>query len=328
MDLLYGIENDLTPWLRDQGFTVLDDSHANYVRTSLSLATTMQMTHLEDMPGVPAPDSSGQAFLATAIRQSAVAKQFQALGYRFLNIGSWWAPTRSSPLADVNLHTPGPSEFAASLVEASALPALLRRVGAGDVNRRTRHWENNQYGLAASAGVRDEPGPKFVFSHILLPHPPYVHAPDGHFLTAEEVKGASSEDLFRDQLAYANSRIREIIGGLLALPESERPIIILQADEGPETPEYRRTRDTTWDWNDATTEDLETKFGILNAWYVPGGTDLGLDPAQTSINTFPLLFREYFGLDYEPLEDRVFASSSYLRPYDLIEITDRLPSAR
>ena len=47
------------------------------------------------------------------IRSSAVAQQFKALGYRYINIGSWWAPTRSSPLADVNLHTPGPDEFTA-----------------------------------------------------------------------------------------------------------------------------------------------------------------------------------------------------------------------
>ena len=33
LDLLYGIQNDLTPWLREQGFTVLDNAHPNYART-------------------------------------------------------------------------------------------------------------------------------------------------------------------------------------------------------------------------------------------------------------------------------------------------------
>ena len=174
--------------------------------------------------------------------------------------------------------------------------------------------------------MKDEPGPKFVFTHILLPHPPYVHASDGHFLTAEEMQGRDGETLFRDQLAYANTRIREIIGGLLALPEDRRPIIILQADEGPETPEYRATRKTTWDWHTASTEDLEIKFGILNAWYVPGDRQVGLYPELTSINTFPLLFRDYFGLDYDASRGPgVRGSRNYTRPYDLVEITDRLP---
>jgi len=327
LDLLYGIDNDLTPWLREQGFSVLDDAHPNYVKTSLSVATTNQMTHILDMPGVPGPDENSQAFLTSMIKSSAVAQQFKALGYRYINIGSWWTPSRSSPLADVNLHTPAPDEFTSSLIEASAMPAIVRAAGAGTVNPRTRHWENNQYGLAAVSGVKDEPGPKYVFTHILLPHPPYVHAQDGHFLTAEEMRGRDGETLFRDQLAYANTRIREIIGGLLALPEDRRPIIILQADEGPETPEYRATRKTTWDWHAASTEDLEIKFGILNAWYVPGDRKVGLYPELTSINTFPLLFRDYFGLDYTLREDRVFASEKYNRPYDLVEITDRLPPA-
>jgi hypothetical protein len=326
LDLLYGIDNDLTPWLRDEGFTVLDNAHPNYVKTSLSIATTSQMTHIMDVPGVPGPETTSQAFLFGMIRTSAVAKQFKALGYRYINIGSWWSPTRSSPLADVNLHTGGPDELTSSLLEASALPSILGAVGAGTFNSRTRHWENNQYGLDAVASVKDEPGPKFVFTHILLPHPPYVHARDGHFLTPEEMQGRHGETLFRDQLAYANTRLREIIGGLLALPEDRRPIIILQADEGPETPKYRATRTTTWNWHNASTEELEIKFGIMNAWFVPGDRQVGLYPGLTSINTFPLLFRDYFGLDYTLREDRVFAlDNTYDQPYDLLEITDRLP---
>ena len=325
LDIAYNMENDLTPWLRNQGFTVLDNSHANYVKTSLSLATTMQMTHLADMPGVPGPEATGSSFQTNQIRTSKVAQQFKALGYRYFNIGSWYGPTRTSPLADVNLHTPAPSEFTASLIEATALPAILKRAGLGEVNVRTRHWENNQYGLAAVAGLRDEPGPKFVFTHILLPHTPYTHAADGHFLTPEEMVGRSSRTLYVDQATYANTRIREITSGLLALPEDERPIIILQADEGPGTTAYQSTRMTTWDWNKATPDDVEAKYGILNAWYVPGGTKVGLYPTQTSINTFPLLFRDYFGLPYDLRPDRIFAGSRYELSFDLIELTDRLP---
>ena len=45
-------------WLREQGFTVLDKSHANYVRTGVSIPTTMSMTHLKDIAGMPGPDST------------------------------------------------------------------------------------------------------------------------------------------------------------------------------------------------------------------------------------------------------------------------------
>jgi hypothetical protein len=324
LELQYGLHNDLTPWLRERGFTV-PGSYANYVKTSLSLSTTMQMTHLASMPGLPGPGEHSHAFIYAQIRSSRVARQFKALGYRYVNIGSWWSPTRSSPLADENVHTPGPSEFARSLIEASAVPALLRRAGV-TVDARERHWENSVFGLDAALGVQSEPGPKFVFAHILMPHPPYVFAADGTFRTRRASLGVPRETLFADQLSYANSRIRQIIDRLLAVPEAERPIIILQADEGPEMPQYTSTSTTTWDWTRASTEELEIKFGILNAWYVPGDRPVGLYPGQTSINTFPLLFRDYFGLDYDLLPDRVFASRKYNLPYDEIEITDRLPT--
>ena len=78
----------------------------------------------------------------------------------------------------------------------------------------------------------------------------------------------------------------------------------------------------------ATDDDVEVKYGIMNAWYVPGGEDLGLYPTMTSINTFPLLFSRYFGLDYALLPDRVYAPERYYLPYDLTDVTDRLPSLR
>jgi hypothetical protein len=49
---------------------------------------------------------------------------------------------------------------------------------------------------------------------------------------------------------------------------------------------------------------------------------------MTSINTFPVLFDRYFGLDYATLPDRVYTSTSWVLPYGLTDITDRLPSLR
>lgn len=327
-DLLYGIKNDLTPWLREKGFTVLDDSHANYVRTSSSIPTTLSMTHLKDLPGLPGPDSTNLGPIHALIHSSPVARQFKELGYRYVHVGSRWDPNLVDPAADLNLYLPAPSGFLTAMIDGSAVPAAMKRLQLDAFGPRERQYRHNEYSLDALEGLRNEPGPKFVFGHVLLPHPPMVYDRDGRFMSTLEESGMSGKEQLERQLAYTNTRIREILGGLLALPEAQRPIIILQADEGPESPTYRATRRTTFDWAKATDEEIEVKFGIMNAWYVPGGEDLGLYPTMTSVNTFPTLFSRYFGLDYPLLPDRVYTARNYDFQYDITDVTDRLPSLR
>jgi hypothetical protein len=58
IDLRFGVNNDFTPWLTDKGFRVLPDSHANYVKTTMSMASTLNMTHLGDLAARMGPGAS------------------------------------------------------------------------------------------------------------------------------------------------------------------------------------------------------------------------------------------------------------------------------
>jgi hypothetical protein len=328
---LYHVENDLTPWLSDQGFEVLENSHANYVATSLSLATTMNMAHLEELTGLVGSNTSSYNAVYRRLQSSLVPRQFQALGYRYLHLGSWWNPTRFDEAADRNYNADGVNDFTNVLFTTSAMPLAVEALGLEEQppSEHTKHIKHNTYALDQLDQLRGERGPKFVMAHILLPHPPYVYDSDGRPMTEEESKSLDDKDAGRRQLAWTNTRIRSFIEGLLALPEDQQPIIIVQADEGPWSDPYFADK-VNYDWTTATPEDLETKFGILNAWYVPGGTgSLELRRDQSAINTFPTLFTNYFGLDgYDELPDIVRTSSGWNQPYKLSDITGKLPSLR
>jgi hypothetical protein len=166
--------------------------------------------------------------------------------------------------------------------------------------------------------IREEPGPKYVLAHIFLPHPPYTFLEDG---TVDPDKAT-----FHSQLTFANTFLRQFLEPLLALPEDERPIIILQADEGPYP--RRIARDPiAFDWDTVTDEELITKFGILDAWLMPGPEgEAPLPQDQTAINTYPELFRRYFGAEIADAPDRTYTSPKD-QPYDLTDITDRLDEA-
>ena len=328
-DVGYDVQNDLTPWLREQGFDVLADSHANYVGTALSLSTTMNMTPLDELTkAVPKTSNSYQPVYAQ-LQGSLVARQFQALGYRYLHLGSWWNPTRTDRSADRNYNADGVSDFTSAVLEESFVPILAEKFLPEELppTESAKHLKHNAWALNVLDGLPRESGPKFVFAHILLPHPPYVFDRDGRYIPPAEAVRIPEVDAWHRQLDYTNSRLRAFIAGLLAKPESERPIIILQADEGPWPEKYGKDK-YNFNWATATDREVRMKFGIMNAWYVPGGSEaLELRQDQTAINTFAILFDRYFGLDYPMQPDRIFASS-WGRPYRSIEITDRLTEAR
>jgi hypothetical protein len=332
LQLQYGIDNDLPEWLEAHDFKVLEDSHANYIRTVLSMATTVQMQHLDAVAKAQGARSEDITTVNEWLQDPPVARQFKALGYHYDHIGSAFDPTRTDRGADVN-HTvpspPGTGDFEDALFDTSAVPALLKRLHLPPASDRVRQYTFSTYALDAVAGLRDEPGPKFVMTHVLLPHPPLVFDVDGTFIEDAEVTELGAAEMYRRQLAYTNARIEAIVTDLQSLPENRRPIVILQADEGPWPRSYATGRKTDGDWPAGASEkELEQKYGILNAWYMPGGEDLGLYPSMTAINTFPTLFSRYFGLDYVLLPDRIYSSSDWYHPYDLTDITDRLPSLR
>ena len=125
LQLAYDIDNDLIPWLEEHGFDVLEDSHANYIRTVLSMSTTMQMEHLDEIAAAEGPESRDLTPVIDGLQDSPVARQFKALGYDYVHVGTMHDPTRFDRGADVNLNLElRPVDFVEALYDASAGPAI------------------------------------------------------------------------------------------------------------------------------------------------------------------------------------------------------------
>ncbi|MBA3780061.1 MAG: hypothetical protein H0X16_12340 [Chloroflexi bacterium] len=331
----YGIENDLPEWLAQKGFHVAPLSHANYVRTTLSLAGTLNMDYWNELEQQVGRNSLDYGPLHRLIQDHAVGRFLKEQGYRYYHLGSWFEPTRTIKIADVNTLWGSEPEFETALFETTALP-VLEKAFADEPAVLTgfdyRHRENALFQFRELARLRNEPGPKFVTGHVLLPHDPYIFDAEGRVVPKEvretgDIQRRDPKRFFEPQLRYTNTRIRELIEPLLALPEDKRPIIVIQADEGPYPPRYF---DPELDWARASVAELEMKFGILNAMYLPGlegvAEESAVYPAISSVNTFRLIFSAYFGADLPMLPDRSFISRTKAYPYALTEITDQLPT--
>ena len=101
-------------------------------------------------------------------------------------------------------------------------------------------------------------------------------------------------------------------------PGEPDPIIILQADEGP----WPRTRSQkNFQWLEASPEEIQQKFGILNAVRLPGvdPSAFGFNDRTSPVNEFRIVFNAYFDADLPLLPDVTYLSPDYDNMYDFVE---------
>ena len=158
-----------------------------------------------------------------------------------------------------------------------------------------------------------------MLAHVLLPHPPYVFKRDGSFLPSEEEARTTDRQGYVNQLIATNAHITAVIDRVLA-DSKQPPIIVLQGDEGP-YPEG--TKKDSFNWHRASPAQLRVRSGILNAYYLPEGRGRsGLYDSITPVNSFRVIFNEYFGTGLPLLPDRTYAHETDYHPYRLVDITE------
>jgi hypothetical protein len=169
--------------------------------------------------------------------------------------------------------------------------------------------------------------PTFAYIHLVMPHPPFIFTEEGEYIPQDIplywgvkdaewklFEGRSAEDYVRyytNQLIYADKRILESVENILAY-SPEPPIVILQSDHGPAS---------LLDWANPTDAAVQERMSILNAYYFPKQDYSILYKTITPVNTFRIVFNEYFGTNYEFLEDKNYFST-WLAPYQFRDVTE------
>jgi hypothetical protein len=324
----YGFDNSpFLDALEERGFDVAHHAHANYIKTPLSLSSSLNLGFL-DAERFKAEATSGEdrePVQRTLRDHLAVVTALKQLGYRYIHISNWWTPTATNVDADRVFHYAGQDEFSTVLAQTTLLRAFTEPDAAP-----TDPWDwsvlrqHTLYELNTLDQVPELPGPKFVFAHILMPHPPWVIDADGSPLDRAEVAALGDQESMLRYLEYGNGRMLDAIDRILA-GSGDDAVIMLQADEGPFPREYQAD-EWGFRWREATDKQLEEKFGILFAMRVPGA-DLdaaGFSDDITPVNTFRVIFNARFGTDFPMLPNRVWAHTDLSHFYDFFEITNRL----
>lgn len=134
--------------------------------------------------------------------------------------------------------------------------------------------------------------PKFVYTHFMLPHIPFVFNQAGGIRSFKsydyENSANRAESYFVDQLKYANLKIIELVKYIKA-NNKENTIIIVQGDHG-----YK---------NFHISKNAEFVFQNLNAIYFPDKNYECLYKRLSPVNSFRIILNKYFGSQLKLLKD-------------------------
>ncbi|MGA9398790.1 MAG: hypothetical protein WBV22_11085 [Anaerolineaceae bacterium] len=312
--------------LEARGFYVARCSMSNYAHTALALGSTLNMDYLDKLAISFQPGNTDRTLLTLFMRDSRVRQELEKIGYVTVSL-SGFEPFQMPDAAfffNPNIvqltdkaGNPLVNPFESMLIKSTAgiilldLKSVQNNRLAQDVNYPyAAHIQSQKYILNKLEYIPQIRGPKMIFVHIKIPHPPYVFGPTGELIenpppfpeTGYTIDPELIKKLYVDQVIYINSQILPLIDRIVAQSEV-KPIILLQGDHGFDPP---------------------NRMEILSAYLVPDEVKSALYPAISPVNSFRLLFDNYFGGNYPLLPD-VSYYSNYATPYEYTVIQDARP---
>ena len=314
-------------FLESKGFHVAENSFANYPMSVQSIPAIMNMQYMNFLADEIGSEVRNYKPLNEKdyglYPNNQVIKNFKEMGYGIVTFNTFALHLHENPLSDItvchrNVH----------LLDNRLFDALSRTTMLGYFVERWAEAELRQATVCgldefSKAGEKFD-GPIFVWSHVMLPHPPWIFGPNGEHITPGKPLLITDNPEFRDsgwepkrqysqQVEFANKKAMQAIENILEKDSSA--IIIIQGDHG-----------TAWDvnWLEPSKEDVYQRLRNLDAIYFPDEEkrDLLLDD-RTLVNTFRTVFNAYFGSSYEILENKMYWGYN-AKPYYFKEVTNYL----
>lgn len=321
---LYELDNtEFLTALQERGFYVTESSQSNYTQTSLSLASSLNFDYLEATP----VDAGDRDALTKLLQHSRTRRLLTQLGYRWIVVESGYDITEMKD-ADVYLSAGrhlSVNNFEGLLIISSAAAVAIDWGWLSVPVAGRANYVQVRYAFEQLPEIAQLPGPKFVFCHIISPHPPFVLDRNGRFVPPSSpymssIDGVSKSEPpevytsgYIEKLLYTNRMLLSAVDEILAHSEIP-PIIIIQSDHGS---------GLLWNLNSLEDTCLWERFAILNAYRFPGNGTQALYPEITPVNTFRVIFDTYWGTNLGLLEDRSYFST-WERPYVFQDVTARV----
>jgi hypothetical protein len=311
----YGYDNSsFMASLQDRGFFIGSSSRSNYLATEYSLNTSLNLLYFHEFPAGLFKQSRYNLytnyvseFLRRQEYQVVVFDSGTGTNFQFADVFAsspsiQESPSAVTPFEQLLLQT----TYVLALIKGGSSEGVARDdVFTASINRELEiRRERIQYSVELLTDYAALDGPRYIFSHICLPHLPFLYGPGGEPLTYHgktnlfwfEVEPAEYIENYGYQIDYLNRAILETIDRILA--GARRPlVIVLQSDHGDEH---------FLDWDAPTAQGVNARSAILNAIYFSDGGYDQFYPSMTPVNSFRVILNHWFGTQYPLLPDKTY----------------------
>ena len=298
-------------FLKEKKFIMPEKSTSNYPMTHFSIPSTMNMEYVNDLSNILGKDSKTYLPLREMLYNSQVIKNFKSLGYDIVIFESGFVPSKNFVLVDdIICHEEG--EIDSILFDTITRTSMIGYFVERHEEEKIRDRINCAFSEIKTIGNNTDE-PIFAFVHMLIPHPPNVFGPNGEAVIPGNPISSEIWDekiAYIDQVKFVNKEIVKVVEKIL--DENEKSIIIIQSDHGS---------GFDIDWKNPDESMVLQRLSILNAYYVPEISENQFYENITPVNSFRIIFNDYFNGSYKILEDRNYWNTGDA-PWDFHDVTE------
>lgn len=302
LQTVVGFDNtDFIGKLDTIGFKTIEHSFSNYNYTPFSMASILNMDYLRLADTNRA--GADLTYSYKSIKDNKVLTFLEMHGYEFYNysvfdfegqparVRETFLPAKTRLITSQTLLSRFNNEIRFNLVSRWKSKSNLKILTYAN-----KHNNENIYRLTSNIAHDKSMKPKFVYTHLMMPHYPYYFDKDGREQPFESLLEDKQFNVaaYREYLQYANKRLITLISHILSTNETP-PVIILMGDHG-----FRHVSSPV---------ARKYYFSNLASIYFPGRNYSNFPDSITGVNVFRRFLNSEFKQALPYLQDSLI----YLR---------------
>jgi hypothetical protein len=323
---LYRYDNSqFTAYLKNKGFIIPKGIHSNYGMTAVSVSSTLNMDYLDSYsPGLK--ESHFWWLMVPFIDQSRTRTFLESQGYKYISMSTWSMldkPNATYTSRPFLLMLTDMERYLLGATPLGYLDPVLRNFAS--IPTYDTHRKQITHFFTSLTEIPRIAGPKFVFAHVTVPHPPFVFDGNGNPLDppvnfnmndAADFYGSDREyrEGYVGQVEYTNTQMQTVVDEILKQSPTP-PIIIIQADHGSAM---------LTDFESANNTCVQERFSPFAAYYLPGVRSEVIPSDLTNVNLFRIILNQYFDTDLPLLKNRQYYYQGRLYIFRTVDVTSRV----